>query len=163
MADLLTHGAVAVIAKAGIGWRMPAVFVAGTILPDVASRVPAMSLGFIHVHVTPIPQWMLFAWEPMHQPLGMLLLAYLISMFFGVAKRPAIFMNLLGGMALHLLMDLVQSHHGAGYMLGFPFATGSFELGWIGSEATVPVSLPLCVLAWWLVRNRGRGVSTPEN
>jgi hypothetical protein len=163
VADLITHAAVAVIVKAGTGWRMPAVFVAGTVLPDVASRVPAISLGYIHVHLAPIPEWLLFAWEPMHQPLGMTLLAYLVSLFFRVSVRPLVFLNLLGGMALHLALDVLQSHHGAGYMLGFPFGTQAFELGWIGSEATVPLAVPLCAVAWWLARNHGRrNVSAQE-
>jgi hypothetical protein len=156
VADLLSHAAIAVMLKAGTGWRMPAVFVAGTILPDVASRVPAIGLGYIHVHLVPMPEWLLFAWEPMHQPMGMCILAYLVSMFFGEHIRRPVFWNLLGGMALHLTLDVLQSHHGAGYMLGFPFFTQAFELGWIGSEATVPLAAPLCVFAWWLVRKRMR-------
>lgn len=160
MADLLSHAAVAVILKAGTGGRMPAVFVAGTILPDVASRVPSIILGYIHVHLVPLPEWWLFAWEPMHQPVGMTILAYLVSMFFCVSVRRAVFCNLLGGMSLHMLMDVLQSHHGAGYMLGFPFGVQAFELGWIGSEATVPFAAPLCAIAWWLAR-RSEGRSAP--
>jgi len=159
VADLLTHGAVAVLVKASTGWRRPAVFVAGTLLPDVASRVPSIGLGLVHVHLMRLPEWMLFAWEPLHQPFGMALLAYLLAMLFPVAIRVSIFTNLLGGMALHLGLDLMQSHHGAGYMLAFPFDMGSFELGWIGSEATVPFALPLCLLAFWYGKRRQQSFS----
>ena len=162
MADLLTHGAVAVLVKGATGWRMPAVFIAGTILPDVASRVPSIGLGYIHVHITPIPQWLLFAWEPMHQPLGMVLLAYLLSMLFHATVRAVVCLNLLGGMMLHLLLDAFQSHSGAGYMLAFPFSTSTFEFGWIGSEATVPFSIPLSILACWMIHRRCRRTSTEE-
>ena len=159
VADLLTHGAAALVVKAATSVRMASVFVAGTLLPDVASRVPSIGLGLVHVHIMRVPEWMLFAWEPLHQPFGMVLLAYLLSMLFSAQIRPAVFLNLLGGMALHMMLDLLQSHHGAGYMLMFPFSTASFELGWIGSEATVPAALPLVVFAIWLVRKRSQSVS----
>ena len=87
MADLITHSALAVIVKASTDWRMPAVFVAGTLLPDIASRVPAIGLGYIHVHLLEIPRWILFAWEPMHQPLGMVVFAYLVSLFFSAVQQ----------------------------------------------------------------------------
>ena len=154
MADLVTHGAAAVLVKAATGWRMAPVFVAGTFVPDVASRVPSIGLGLVHVHLVRLPEWLLFAWEPMHQPFGMLILAYLLCMFFPVAVRRSVFTNLMGGMFLHLLLDVFQSHHGAGYMLMFPFGTTSFEFGWIGSEATVPFAIPLGLLSAWVMYKR---------
>ena len=156
MADLMTHTAVAVIVKASVGWRMPAVFVAGTLLPDIASRVPAIALGYIHVHLVELPRWVLFAWEPMHQPVGMVLFAYCVSLWFTAGQRVPVFLNLLGGMALHMLLDVLQSHHGAGYMLAFPIHTVAFEFGWIGSEATVPFAIPLCLVAGWLARRHAK-------
>ena len=162
MADLLTHGAAAVLTKAATRWSMASVFVAGTLIPDVASRVPSILLGFVHVHVARIPEWLLFAWEPMHQPMGMVVLAYLLSMLFPAACRVAIFGNLLGGMALHLLLDVIQSHHGAGYMLAFPFATNTFEFGWIGSEATVPFALPLTLASAWAIHKRKQSLTVMQ-
>ena len=163
MADLITHSALAVIVKASTGWRMPAVFVAGTLLPDIASRVPAIGLGYIHVHLAEIPRWILFAWEPMHQPLGMVVCAYLASLFFSASHRFTVFLNLLGGMVLHMFLDVLQSHHGAGYMLAFPFHKSTFEFGWIGSEATAPFAVPLSLIAGWLVLRRSkRAASGPD-
>jgi hypothetical protein len=147
VADLLTHGAVAVLVKAGTGWRYPAVFVAGTFAPDLASRVPAIGLGLVHVHWLALPPWLTHGWQPLHQPLGMFVLAYLLSMFFRVEERVAVFLNLVGGMALHMVLDVVQDHHGVGYLLGFPLSEGHWELGAIGSEATVWVALPMCAIA----------------
>ena len=159
MADLITHGAVALMVKAATRVRMVSVFVAGTLLPDVASRVPSIGLGLVHVHILRVPEWMLFAWEPLHQPVGMVLLSYFLAMLFSAQVRTSVFLNLLGGMALHMMLDLLQSHHGAGYMLMFPFGMSSFEFGWMGSEATVPVSIPLGLLSIWLVRKRSQAVS----
>ena len=153
MADLITHGAAAVLLKAGTSWRYTAVFVLGTVTPDVFSRVPAIALGLVHVHLTPLPVQLLTLWQPMHQPLGMTLLAYVLCHFFSASIRAQVFWNLLGGMALHLGLDLLQGHHGAGYQLGFPLTGDVWELGWIGSESTVFFSLPLAVVAgavaWW--------------
>ena len=162
MADLLTHGAAAVLFKAASRWEMAPIFVVGTFLPDVASRVPSIGLGLIHVHLMRIPEWLLFAWEPMHQPFGMLLVAYLLSMWFPVAVRLSIFTNIVGGMALHLLLDVFQSHHGAGYMLMFPFKTGAFEFGWMGSEATVPFALPLGLVSAWLIYKRKQALAVVQ-
>jgi len=65
-------------------------------------------------------------------------------------------------MALHLALDVLQSHHGAGYMLMFPLATGSFEFGWIGSEATVPFALPLSGLAALVGYKRSQSLSVVQ-
>ena len=69
--------------------------------------------------------------------------------------------NLLGGMLLHMAIDLLQSHLGVGYPLLFPFSTHAVELGLIGSEATVPLALPLAVLAVWVWR-RGQPADVPS-
>jgi len=154
VADLLTHGAAAVLVKAGTGWRYPAVFVAGTFAPDLASRVPAIGFGLIHVHWVSLPSWLTHGWQPLHQPFGLLVLAYVISMFFRVHDRVGVFLNLIGGMALHMFLDVLQDHHGVGYLLGFPFWEGHWELGAVGSEATVWVAVPLCILAAWVASKK---------
>ena len=156
MADLITHGAVAVLVKASSRGAMPAVFVLGTVMPDVCARVPAMCLGYIHVHLTELPAWMTYGWQPMHQPLGMVLVAYLTSLMFVASQRRAVFWNVIGGMALHLLVDSFQDHHGAGYLLGFPFWEGTFEFALMGSEATVWWAIPLALGAWGMARYRYR-------
>ena len=154
MPDLLTHGAVATLVKAGTRGPMPAVFVLGTLLPDLCSRVPAISMGYIHVHIVPLPDVLTHGWQPMHQPVGLVLLAYVVTMMFPERMRRTVFGNVLGGMAVHMALDLLQDHHGAGYLIGFPFWTGTFELGWMGSEATVWWALPLTALAAVVIRYR---------
>ena len=86
--------------------------------------------------------------------MGLVLLAFLTCFLFQETVRASVFWNLLGGMALHLGLDLLQSHHGAGYLLGFPFSDFAWELGAIGSEATVGWAIPLSLLAWFVYRYR---------
>ena len=160
VADLVTHGAAAVLLKGGMGWRYTAVFVAGTLMPDVFSRVPAIALGWVHVHLIPLPVQAMTLWQPLHQPLGMLLMAYLLCHFFEARHRESIFWNLLGGMAFHLGLDLLQDHHGVGYQLAFPFSENVWELGLIGSEATVPIAVPLALIAFLVVRRHQAGGSS---
>jgi len=156
VADLVTHASVAVLAKAGTRWRMVPVFVAGTLAPDLFSRMPALSLGWVHTELMELPPVLTYGWNPLHQPLGMLILAYGLSLVFAEEERVAVFRNLLGGMFLHLGLDLLQHHHGVGYLLGFPFSTWAFELGWIGSEDSVLAAPILALLAAWAWRQRRR-------
>ena len=161
MADLLSHGAAAVLVKAGTRWRMVPVFVAGTLAPDMLSRAPAIGLGLVHRHVTELPPIMSYGWDPVHQPVGMVILAYFLCMLFAAEVRRSIFWNLLGGMALHLLVDMLQDHHGVGYLLAYPFSNFIFEFGWVGSEDSVYVAPVLAALAGWAVWKRGAKQNIP--
>ena len=154
MADLVTHAASAVLVKSATGWRYPAVFVLGTLAPDVFCRIPAIVLGAIHNFMVELPPAATHIWQPLHQPVGMILLAYLMCLFFKDTVRRPVFWNLLGGMALHLALDLIQDHQGAGYQLFFPLDSRGYELGLMGSEATVFWAIPLAVLAGFMVRKR---------
>lgn len=158
VADLITHTAAAVMWKAITRGSMPAVFVAGTIVPDLFARVPSIVLGYVHVHLVPLPPIATHGWQPFHQPMGMLLTAYLLTMLFKESSRATVFWNLLGGMGLHLCIDLLQDHHGAGYLIGFPFWTGTFEFAVMGSEATVGWAVPAAIIAGVLARVRWRTV-----
>lgn len=153
MADLFTHSCVAVLVR--LGRPTPTwvpTFVAGTCLPDL-SRVPAMGFTRLRWDLPQIPEPLCYVWAPMHLPVGIALMAYLVALFFPEAVRRRAFGELLLGGLLHLAVDLTQTHFGMGYLLFFPFSEWDFELGWIGSEATVliaPVLVPLTMaLAWW--------------
>ena len=68
---------------------------------------------------------------------------------------------LLVGAATHIGLDVLQDHHGCGYALAFPLSSKVFELGWIGSQATVewaPWLALITALAWGLrvMRTRAR-------
>jgi len=162
VADLVSHAAVGVLAKAGTKWRMVPVFVAGTMAPDVFSRGPAHALGWVHTEIVPLPPVLTYGWDPLHQPLGMVLLAYGLCLLTPAVTRSGVFLNLLGGMLLHLAVDMLQHHYGVGYLLGYPFTTWAFELGWIGSEDSVLAAPFLALLAAWAWRARSRAAAQDE-
>ena len=156
MADLLSHGAAAVLVKAATLWRMVPVFVAGTLAPDMLSRAPAIAMGWVHRELIPLHPMLTYGWDPLHQPVGMLILAYVLSMLFAQEQRRSVFLNLVGGMALHMGLDLLQDHQGVGYLLAYPFSDVLFELGWIGSEDSVLVAPVLAAGALIAIRVRNR-------
>lgn len=159
MADLITHGCVAVLWKAATGGPRVPLFVAGTCLPDLLGRVPSMALTEARWRLPLIPEWLVYVWAPLHMPVGILVGGYLASFWLPEDGRGAAFRTLVGGGLLHLAVDLLQRHFGVGYLLLFPFSLWDYELGWIGSEDTVrivPVLLPLTVLAGWARWGRRR-------
>ena len=99
-----------------------------------------------------IPEWSCYVWAPLHLPLGIALVSYVVASLFPEAQRRTAFLNLACGGALHLAVDVLQRHFGMGYLLLVPFSDWDFEFGWMGSEATVtvvPWLLPLTALAAW--------------
>lgn len=153
MADLFTHASIAVLAR--LTQSRPtwvATFVAGTCLPDIA-RVPTMVLTRARWSFPAIPEPLCYVWAPMHLPVGIGLVSFVVSLLFREAERRTAFRHLLGGGLLHLLVDLFQSHFGMGYLLFFPFSEWDFEFGLIGSEDTVllvPFLVPTtALLAAW--------------
>jgi len=144
--------------KAGTRGPHTAALVAGTVLPDLCARVPSMAFAALAKSGVSIAPEIPYAFEVLHMPVGMLLLCLLIACFFEPEQRRSVFFNLLAGCFLHLALDLTQDHLGVGYLLGFPFTTADFELGWLGSEATV-LWAPLFALVagglWWLRQRAG--------
>jgi hypothetical protein len=134
-----------------------ATFVLGTCLPDL-SRVPAMLFTRLRYDAPWIPEWLCYAWGPLHVPVGIVLVSYGVALAFRDEERRWAFANLALGGLLHLAVDIFQFHFGMGYMLLFPLSTWDWELGWVGSEATVPVVpflLPATILlARWRWRRR---------
>jgi len=139
--------------KAGTRGPHTAVLVAGTVLPDLCARVPSMGFSALAKSGVSVAPEIPYAFEVFHMPFGMLLLCLLIACCFEAEQRRSIFLNLLAGCFLHLALDLTQDHLGVGYLLGFPFTTVDFELGWLGSEATVLWAPLFALLAgglWWI-------------
>jgi len=162
VADLITHAATALLWRA---WRpgphLPA-FVAGSLLPDLLARVPAIGLTRLHDRLSvAVPELLINLWVPLHLPVGMLLSSYVLAQLFDVRVRVGVFRALLGGQALHLLLDLLQYHTTGGYMLLYPLSSWSFELGVMGSEDTVYLAPPLSALTalvWWRRRRAQKGI-----
>jgi hypothetical protein len=151
VADLVTHACVAFLAKAPTARTHVATFVAGTLIPDLVSRVPSSALSWIGRTVSPIDPTFIYWWDVLHLPVGMLALAFTLAQLFPATARRAVFWNLLGGMLLHLAVDLLQSHLSSGYLLLWPFSTAGFELRWMGSEDSVflvPFLVPVTFAVW---------------
>ena len=151
MPDPLTHLCTALLPKALIGGRHTGAFAIGVALPDMLSRVPSMLIERAIVAGAPLPIWAPHPFSVIHQPLGAAATCVLVATLFREDDRRAVLGWLLGGAALHFFADVLQFHHGVGYHLFYPLSTDRFELGWIGSESTVPLAPWLAVLtalAW---------------
>lgn len=158
VADLITHACLALLLKRGQRALRPATalhlssFAAGSVLPDLLGRLPAEVFSLIQRHTGPLPPLLLHGWEPFHLPVGMVITSVGLAALFTPRQRLAVFSNLLAGMLLHLGVDLLQDHAGAGYLLLYPLSTRPYELGLIGTELTVwlvPGLVAATALAWW--------------
>jgi hypothetical protein len=145
--------ATAVLLKAAAGTRHTPTLLLGVVLPDLAARVPVVvGLAIVNQGI-PLPDLVVYGWGVLHVPLGMLAMCFLLCQVF--ADRRGAFLHLFAGCMLHLALDVFQFHTGSGYPLLFPFSRWHWELGLISTEATVPWSLPLALvagLAWWARR-----------
>lgn len=155
MADLLTHIASALIP--GVGFRRPihAVLLSvGTALPDLGGRVPGILAEVLFAAGVQTPSWLPVPFGISHQPVGGVLIGALLAYLLPERERPAAAAALCGGVLLHLALDVLQDHHGYGYYLLVPFDFGRYELGCIGSEATVAWApwLALASVLVWGVR-----------
>lgn len=149
MPDLFTHFAAARLPAAGLrDRRLQALLLAGTFLPDVASKglywVAQARDTFI---------------APSHSLLGLLLLCYGAALLLDLPLRRAGFACLYAGAALHLFLDVLKENVGIGALRPFvPFHPAAVELGWIPTEDVVyllPLDL-LLLLAAWAVERRLR-------
>ncbi|MFT7521118.1 MAG: membrane-bound metal-dependent hydrolase YbcI (DUF457 family) [Kiritimatiellia bacterium] len=157
MADLVTHLCSALLPKALIGGRHSAIFALGTAMPDVVARVPGLALALVLGDAA--PEDLLRVVEIAHQPLGSALICCVCVWVLPQKERLSSLAWLVGGAWLHLALDLLQDHQGHGYYVFAPFSMFRFELGCVGSEATVQWAPWLALLTaaawawrWW--RNR---------
>jgi hypothetical protein len=110
-----------------------------------------MVMDAVYQSGLPLPRALLFPWAVVHMPVGAGAACLLLAWLFPEADRRRVLAWLLAGAGLHLGADLLQDHHGQGYQLGFPLWMGTFELGWMGPEATVdlaPWFAVVTALAW---------------
>lgn len=162
MADLVTHLGTALLWKAATGRPHLVSFCVGVMLPDLLGRAPVPALQLLVREGVPVPGAVVEGVAIAHMPLGMALCSALVACAFVERQRAAVLYNLLGGCALHLALDLTQTHLGRGYFLFWPFWDQDFELKWIGSEATTPFALPVLALGVLALaaRRRQKGSST---
>ncbi|HHO51110.1 MAG TPA: hypothetical protein ENK18_09635 [Deltaproteobacteria bacterium] len=158
MADLVTHLCSALLPGAFLRSAWVPLIGVGTVLPDALGRAVPLALERIQLAGAPLPDEVIWSWGALHGPSGMLLVGPLIALAFVRGQRGPALQALWLGVVLHLSLDVLQFHHGQGYPLLAPLSWATFELGWIGSEATVPLALPLLGItaAAWLPRGLQR-------
>ena len=122
MPDLFTHTAVAYfIVRANALEKYRALFYIGTVLPDVLSR----PFYILFPHTFRIT-------TAIHTPVFIYLFCLLLAQLFKDNKTA--FIALIGGSALHFILDVFQRHIIGGYYWFFPFSWKSFEIGMFWPE-----------------------------
>jgi hypothetical protein len=151
VADLVTHLASVLLPAAVVGARRIGPVIVGVGAPDVLARALPMALeAAVHAGV-PIPEALILPWGVLHEPIPLALVAVLAAEGMVPADQRAFLRGFALGALAHLGLDVLQDHHGLGYTLLAPFSSARFELGWIGSEATVrwaPGLAAVTALAW---------------
>lgn len=151
MADLVTHLAAVLLPGALVRSRLVSIAAIGAILPDVLGRAVPLGLERVCAAGAPIPGVVLWSWSALHEPFGWLCTVGAIGALFVDHERRRVVGALALGCASHTALDVMQDHHGEGYLLLAPFSARDFELGWFGSEATVAYAWPIAavtVVAW---------------
>ncbi len=156
MPGLATHVLVNTITARGLkaGQYTP-IFILGSLLPDVLTRVPSNTLGiieklfweFAHIDVQALSIHLKWFMAPFHSPVILLLLCYLLAMVFPLKIRKPVFGWLYGGVLLHLGLDALQRHIGVAYYWLFPFSWHSYSHGLFWPETPL-YGLPLLLAVW---------------
>jgi hypothetical protein len=122
MPDWLTHSLV--------GWitgkttkQDVALVVIGTLIPDLTK----ITLLFTWLGVNDVPFF-----EPLHTPIGALLVAGIIALFFQDIRKAVL--PLLIGVSTHFILDFFLVHVYGGMKLLFPFSWGEWQLYVIRSD-----------------------------
>lgn len=157
--DLFTHLCATHLARRGVAARrgadLPAadaaLFYLGGCLPDLVSRAPGVLAS---------APWTLHVLAAMHQPVPVLLVAYVLALLLPEARRRRYFAWLVAGAALHYALDILQRDLGdAGEFWLFPFSWKTLQLGLFWPDQAVVAIAPLlaCIaLVEW--RRRARAV-----
>jgi hypothetical protein len=135
MPDLVTHYAVAHLAVRR--WWQPAsaMFLLGTILPDLLTRP-------IYIF-RPEVFWLVM---PLQTPVGMLVVSWMVAVLFKAEDQRKVFWSLFAGASLHFALDVLQSHIIAGYFWLWPFSWWTTEWGLFWPEDSLLVA-PVLALA----------------
>jgi hypothetical protein len=154
VADLVTHLCTALLPGVLLTAPRATWLALGAVAPDFAARVPGLALDILRRLSVPIPGNIESPLAVFHMPIGIVCGAVIVAQVVHPKQRRQALLWLVAGGILHLAVDILQDHHGHGYFLLFPFSTHRYELGWIGSEATVAWApfLALVTAAVWGVR-----------
>ncbi len=154
MADLVTHLCTVLLPAGILGYRRVGPAAVGVALPDVLARVVPLGLVELVKAGVPLPEAAVAGWGVLHEPIPLALAGFVLVGGVVARERREAGIGLAIGAALHLAVDLLQDHHGRGYFLLAPLSIGRYELGLIGSEATVGVApwLALATALVWAAR-----------
>lgn len=154
MADLVTHLCTVLLPAGVLGYRRVGPAAVGVALPDLLARVVPLGLVELVKAGAPIPEAAVAGWSVLHEPIPLGLAGFVLAGAVVQRERREAAVGLAIGAALHILVDLLQDHHGRGYFLFAPFSIGRWELGLIGSEATVGVApwLAAATASVWAAR-----------
>ena len=150
MPDLFTHFVSARVPGAFLrDRRLQALLVIGTVLPDLGTKglywVFRSGQPFAHVS---------------HTILGVVVIAYLGSLFVDEALRRGAFLALMAGGWIHLVVDLIKFYMGNGSVaLLLPFSPRAFEFGLIDPENVVyllPIDAAILAVTWFFERRWAR-------
>ena len=101
MPDLFFHlTSVAISPKYLERWKI-SILIQGTLLPDIVGRIPSIIISFFGIREH---RWIV----PLHTPICLLLLCYIICLFFQENLRFIIFKLLVLGSAIHVFWDVLQ-------------------------------------------------------
>jgi hypothetical protein len=159
--DLLTHTLLNLVVPWGRLRREElGLFAFGGVLPDLVSRVPTLAMARLAQPALLSRgidlDWLVNGFAALHLPLGYLgvviaCASALPRFLLGSLTRSRICALLLGGGALHLAVDVMQSHMRPGYRYLYPFSMRPLELGWFDADLGFlawPVLLPLALYTW---------------
>lgn len=90
----------------------------GALIPDIFKI--NMPLNILGIHTSTFI-------APIHMPIGSLIIAAIISLFFNEKKMTFIFLVL--GISTHFALDLLLINVNGGMMLLFPFSWATWQLG----------------------------------
>ena len=141
MPDLLTHSLAAYLAGSRVkSIRCVELFLVGTILPDVLTRLPAIVWGGLY--------WFTL---PLHTPLVLILVCSLLSLMFPWQIRRTVWILLISGATFHMFLDVLQKSvpGWTGYYWSFPVFWKGSLVGLFYSEYSLFV-IPV-LLGLWLV------------
>ena len=159
MPDLATHVLVNSISGKFLRAEKNMVyFILGSVLPDLLTRVPSQIIPISNIGYFVLP---------LHAPLPLLLVSYIIVLFFPLAIRKQVFSWLYGGILLHFLLDAFQIHMGPGYYWFYPFSWFTYQWGLFWPEDSLYLLPVLVLLFLWqlfhLFPNKAGQVKFPVN
>jgi hypothetical protein len=167
--DLLTHAALGSMLGVASRRRVLIWLVVGSVLPDLASRLPGLGMALAsRLLGFSVSYDLLQSVELGHVPSAVVVLCLLIALLLPAHMRSAVLLGLGCGSMVHLALDTAQRHLTGGYLVLYPLSMKRFELGLVDSEAsldllpyTVGAAVVLLVVRW--ASRRRRRVAPPQS